>query len=67
MIVGGPYDDKLFTGNDITGDNVTVYGDWDLEKYGTSPLIEDPLDYNKYDGNDIIDMGDNLLITYGYG
>ena len=87
-IVGGPYDDKIWTGNN-TGDSggnngaggfdVLVYGDnEDIGNYpavGGSfpgadigmPLVEDPKTFNKDDGGDIIDVGDDNFLVGVYG
>ena len=81
MIAGGPFDDKIWTGNGVYGaideDNgiyssILVYGDKeDLGTFGTPsngggpnsgdrlPLVEYPDTFNKYDGNDWIDVGDS--------
>ena len=86
MIAGGPYDDKIFTGSNILGapirDGITVlvYGDKDdlggladaptPDSNDMLPLEEYPDTFNKYDGNDLIDVGDNitgLVHVYGQG
>ena len=87
-MAGGPYDDKIFTGNGVTGlinipgvldlgATIVVYGDKSDLMYGDVaptpdsndmlPLVEYPETFNKYDGNDIIDVGDENGIVKVYG
>ena len=79
-LVGGPYNDKVFSGNNVLGITL-IYGD--KEDPGANvptknippnsgdamPLIEYPETFNKYDGDDWIDVGDeNEVVTvYGQG
>ena len=88
LISGGPYDDKIWTGSNISTNgnlgggsfDVLVYGD--KEDPGTDspfvgimgeldmmPLVEFPGGWNKFDGNDIIDVGDfnGNVGVYGQG
>ena len=82
MLVGGPYNDKIFTGHGVTGDvpviggNLVVYGDKSDRAQTTVPtpdsndalpLTEYPETFNKFDGNDIIDVGDENLLVKVYG
>ena len=64
-ISGGPYNDKIWTGHGNTG-ILRIYGDksdrgdfTDIFPDGgdRDPLIEYPDTFNKYDGDDIIDVG----------
>ena len=81
-LVGGPYNDKIYTGHEVTG-NILVYGDkMDTANGGNQalidldatanmmPLVEFPETFNKYDGNDLIEVGDDngaLVTVYGQG
>ena len=79
VLVGGPYNDKIFSGHDNL-DDIAIYGDKDDdENYGSEalialdalgdgdPLTEFPDTFNKYDGDDIIDVGDNNFTVKVYG
>ena len=61
-LVGGPYDDTIISGSDSMG-AIRVFGDKD----NVDALNELPDTFNKYDGNDIIDIGDNNAIVKVYG
>ena len=86
MISGGPYDDKIWSGNNVGSNgnlgagsfDLLIYGDKDdFEDEGTGvptpdadyglPLVEYPLTFNKNDGNDIIDVGDDNANVGVYG
>ena len=75
-MAGGPYDDKIFTGNDFTGaqkiygdkaDNDGTFKTLEPDSNDMMPLVEYPDTFNKYDGNDIIDIGDNNMDVGVYG
>ena len=80
-LVGGPYSDKIYSGHDVTG-TIIIYGDKidtnnggnqaliDLDALADmNPITEFPETFNKYDGDDLIDVGDdNALVTvFGQG
>lgn len=90
LIVGGPYNDKIWTGSGVTGGanktapnvnayDLLVYGDkndWvstlsnftpDEGVVGESALVEYPDTFNKFDGDDIIDVGNDNMKVYVYG
>ena len=68
-LVGGPYNDKIFSGDRVQ-DEILIYGDKEdpgadipmmnapLNSGDMLPLVEYPETFNKYDGNDWIDVGD---------
>ena len=57
LIAGGPYDDKIWSGNNI-GTAVSIYGD-NIDQAG----MYDPDGLNKNDGDDIIEVGNNNTLT----
>ena len=77
-IVGGPYNDKIWSGDRVE-QSITIYGDKEdpggsiptmnaLPNSGDMlPLVEYPETFNKYDGDDWIDVGDfnNEVKVYG--
>lgn len=91
LIVGGPYNDQIWTGSKVVGGanknnngeayDILVYGDKqdlvnmtamgnftpdegvDLE----SALVEYPDTFNKFDGDDIIDVGNENAKVFVYG
>ena len=86
LISGGPYDDKIWTGNNIGANGSLGDGSFDILVYGDKedpgdeptfvgvdgeldgmPLIEFPAGWNKFDGNDIIDVGDMNFDVAVYG
>lgn len=86
LISGGPYDDKIWTGNNVGSNGNLGAGTFDILVYGDKedpgvvgsfvgltteldalPLVEYPNAWNKFDGNDIIDVGDGNLNVGVYG
>ena len=61
-IAGGTYDDWIWSGTNIMG-AVKIYGDND----STTPLTEDSSALNINDGEDIIYIGNDNTLVYGWG
>ena len=61
-LVGGVYDDQIWSGDQIIGD-LKIYGD----NISATPLVEDAAGYNLNDGDDIIDIGNDNANVFAFG
>ena len=61
-IIGGQYNDKIYAGSD-TNTVTSIFGD----KQTGGPLVEDPDGFNKFDGDDVIEVGDNNATVQVFG
>ena len=62
QLFGETYNDKIWSGDGVAGD-LRVHGD----NQTSSPLVEDPTGFNRNDGDDYIDIGDNNMEVKAYG
>ena len=77
-LVGGPYNDKIWSGNRVLN-SLIIYGDKEdpegilptmnapPNSGDALPLVEYPETFNKYDGDDWIDVGDENESVRVYG